>query len=427
TDNAIALGTGATAGEAGAVALGSGSVTAAAVGTASGVIGGVTYNFAGTAPSSTVSVSAPGAERTITNVAAGRLGATSTDAVNGSQLFATNLAIEIVSNNVNSVASKWVVGSPVTYVQPASTGTDSTAIGSGAAVNANNSVAMGTGASATTDNSVALGNNAATTAAVATASATIKGTTYNFAGAAPAGVVSVGSAGAERQLQNVAAGQLSATSTDAINGSQYFATTQAINSLATTAGQGINVTTAATGTGVAIGSSVTQVATGTTATYTAGNNMVLTQNGANVAFAVSDSPSLTSVSVQGGPSLSSTEINAGGKTVTDVAPAVSGADAINLNQLNAGIASSTAGLQNNLDRMARKAYAGVASAISMEAAPYVPGKLTYGAGLGYYQSEGAVGLALRRTADNGRWSILGGLSASSGGVGARISFAQVWD
>ena len=40
-----------------------------------------------------------------------------------------------------------------------------------------------------------------------------------FAGAAPVGVVSVGSVGNERQIQNVAAGQIGNLSTDAINGS----------------------------------------------------------------------------------------------------------------------------------------------------------------------------------------------------------------
>ncbi|MCW3693557.1 adhesin, partial [Burkholderia cenocepacia] len=91
----VAIGNGATAtASAGDVALGSGSVTAVANPTATGTIGGVTYNYAGTTPSSVVSVGAPGAERQVTNVAAGRVMATSTDAINGSQLYATNTAID---------------------------------------------------------------------------------------------------------------------------------------------------------------------------------------------------------------------------------------------------------------------------------------------------------------------------------------------
>ena len=50
-----------------------------------------------------------------------------------------------------------------------------------------------------------------------------------FAGAAPVGVVSVGSVGKERQIQNVAAGQIGNLSTDAINGSQLYAVWQSAN------------------------------------------------------------------------------------------------------------------------------------------------------------------------------------------------------
>ncbi|MEK7948850.1 autotransporter adhesin, partial [Pigmentiphaga sp. YJ18] len=95
--SALALGRDAQANHVDSVALGADSVTAAAVGTASGTIAGTTYGFAGATPSSTVSVGSVGTERTITNVAAGRLSATSTDAVNGSQLYATNQAVETLN------------------------------------------------------------------------------------------------------------------------------------------------------------------------------------------------------------------------------------------------------------------------------------------------------------------------------------------
>ena len=80
------------------VALGAGSATAAAVGTSGAAIAGRSYSFAGSAPASTVSVGSTGAERSITNVAAGRLGALSTDAVNGSQLNATNQAVNALGD-----------------------------------------------------------------------------------------------------------------------------------------------------------------------------------------------------------------------------------------------------------------------------------------------------------------------------------------
>lgn len=52
------------------------------------------------------------------------------------------------------------------------------------------------------------------------------GTSYTYAGSSPAGVVTVGTVGSERRLQNVAAGLVSATSTDAVNGSQLYALTR---------------------------------------------------------------------------------------------------------------------------------------------------------------------------------------------------------
>ena len=75
------------------MALGTGSETAAAVATASESVNGVVHNFAGINPGSTVSVGKTGMERTVTNVAAGRISATSTDAINGSQLYAVTTEV----------------------------------------------------------------------------------------------------------------------------------------------------------------------------------------------------------------------------------------------------------------------------------------------------------------------------------------------
>lgn len=101
--DAMALGNNTLADQANSVAVGTNSVTDAVVNTTSASIGGKNYTFAGTNALSTVSVgsdsrsSANGAadyKRTITNVAAGRISDTSTDAINGSQLNATIKAID---------------------------------------------------------------------------------------------------------------------------------------------------------------------------------------------------------------------------------------------------------------------------------------------------------------------------------------------
>lgn len=91
--NGVAIGNQAAVAHENAVAIGSGSVTATAVGTASESVNGVVHNFAGGNPGSTVSVGKAGEERTITNVAAGRISDTSTDAINGSQLYAVNTEV----------------------------------------------------------------------------------------------------------------------------------------------------------------------------------------------------------------------------------------------------------------------------------------------------------------------------------------------
>lgn len=96
----------------------------------------------------------------------------------------------------------------------------------------NNIVSIGTNAKVTADNSVALGGDSVANSAVATASASLNGRTYNFAGANPVGTVSVGDSDKERTITNVAAGRISSTSTDAINGSQIHSVIQEMNSVA---------------------------------------------------------------------------------------------------------------------------------------------------------------------------------------------------
>ena len=98
-------------------------------------------------------------------------------------------------------------------------------LGNNASVTAKNAVALGNNTKVDNDSAVALGTGSETAAAVATPSATINGAVHNFAGINPASTVSVGKAGMERTVTNVAAGRISATSTDAINGSQLHAVT----------------------------------------------------------------------------------------------------------------------------------------------------------------------------------------------------------
>ena len=108
----------------------------------------------------------------------------------------------------------------------AQAGDISVALGTGAAAEKVNAVALGSGASATFDNSVALGGGSTTDKeGTKQTSVTVNGHTYNWSGGSTTSkgdVVSIGKAGYERQLKNVAAGEVSETSTDGINGSQLY-------------------------------------------------------------------------------------------------------------------------------------------------------------------------------------------------------------
>ncbi|MDT8779016.1 autotransporter adhesin [Pasteurella multocida] len=105
---AMAFGHEAIAAHENAVALGAGAETAEAVATNQAEVKGFTYSgFAGKTPLATVSVGKASAERTITNVAAGRINATSTDAINGSQLY---LALNALGNVGNTLVTNVLGG-----------------------------------------------------------------------------------------------------------------------------------------------------------------------------------------------------------------------------------------------------------------------------------------------------------------------------
>ncbi|WP_227429590.1 ESPR-type extended signal peptide-containing protein [Psychrobacter sp. I-STPA6b] len=107
------------------------------------------------------------------------------------------------------------------FLTPIAIGTQSKALSDGA-------VAIGEGAESTHQRSVALGSGSVTDVAVSTSKHTINGTKYDFAGSSADSTLSIGKAGQERTLTNLAAGRISNSSTDAINGSQLFAVTTAL-------------------------------------------------------------------------------------------------------------------------------------------------------------------------------------------------------
>ena len=115
-------------------------------------------------------------------------------------------------------------------------GTGSYAVGNNNTISNNNTFVLGNDAVTTQDNSIVLGNLSTDRAATTETGITINTIPYTYAGQGSAvkGVVSVGKVGSERQIINVAAGEVSPTSTDAINGSQLNATNESIVDLSTT-------------------------------------------------------------------------------------------------------------------------------------------------------------------------------------------------
>ena len=151
----------------------------------------------------------------------------------------------------------------------------SSAFGMSAAASKENSLALGTNANASLDKSVALGSDSTTaTNATSQGSVVIGGKTITWNGAPTVSgtgmQVSVGSAGAERQIKNVAAGEVSANSTDAINGSQLYAVADVLNKA--NADQSIKYKANGTGSNSVKLSDGLNFTNGTTTTATVGAN-----------------------------------------------------------------------------------------------------------------------------------------------------------
>ncbi|WP_409932445.1 YadA-like family protein [Paraburkholderia sp. BCC1886] len=167
-----------------------------AMGATIGTSGAVTNSFVAYDDTTSGTISLKGASgTTITKVKAGALSASSSDAVNGTQLFQTNANVTNVAgsvSNVTNTVNNITNGGGIKYFHTKSTLADSSATGT-------DSVAIGGAASASSTNSVALGSNSL---------------------ANRANAVSVGAAGTERQIINVANGT---SATDAVNLSQLKA------------------------------------------------------------------------------------------------------------------------------------------------------------------------------------------------------------
>ena len=378
--------------------------------------------------------SASGAYATAVGYQAASKGTNAIAIGKGAKANAEN-TIAIGTGNIVSGKNSGAIGDPTVV-----SGNSSYSIGNNNNVSADNAYALGSDIKATVKDSVYLGDRAQTQG-IHTADAA-KGEAYTYgglndkavagkAGSAAAankvaGVVTVGNGTDEtRQVQGVAAGVVSADSTDAINGSQLYYTNQAIANVATqataaktevTAGKNV-VVNQTTGNS---GQTVYNVATADkldVTSVTAGGVTVNAQ-GVSIAAPTAHNPANT-------VSLSPIGLNNGGQRITNVAPAKEGTDAVNLNQL-AGVGNA---LQNNIERIGKKAYAGVAGAIAQGSIPQVtrPGATGIGVGSGYYGGQSAMAIGVSAMSDGGNWVVKGNFSANTDGhVGVGAGALYQW-
>jgi len=145
--------------------------------------------------------------------------------VNGTNSIAVGTGHTIAGNNSGAFGDPNIIS-----------GSGSYAVGNNNNIANNNTFVLGNNVGTTQDNSVVLGSLSTDRAATTETGVTINGKNYTYVGQGSAtnGVMSVGFVGGERQIINVAAGAVSASSTDAINGSQLHATNEAIDDLSGT-------------------------------------------------------------------------------------------------------------------------------------------------------------------------------------------------
>nr|WP_244173203.1 YadA-like family protein [Caballeronia temeraria] len=359
-----------------------------AVGTSSVTINGVTYAFAGQVPNGTVSIGSAGKERTLTNLAAGRLDATSTDAVNGSQLNATNLAVEATNVKVNTLG-----------------GDVATALGGGASYDGNVFTMPSYNVYGSQYNNAGAAIAALQNLAPLQYSTAAAPTTGLGANGAPVSndVTLVGPLAGAVTLHNVATG---IDGTDAVNvdqlnnaisaavinvgptGAVYVAGNP--DTYAMPSATGANATAVGSGS-VASGQGSTAIGNGASAT--ADNSVAL---GAN---SVANEANTVSVGAAGSE-----------RRVTNVAPGVNGTDAVNKNQLNAGLGQ----VQNQVNDNLKKSYGGTAAAIAIAGLRYDdrPGKISAGVATGWYHNQMGLAIGVGGTSDDGVWRVNGGLTMS---------------
>ena len=271
---------------------------------------------------------------------------------------------------------------------------------------------------------------------------------------------------AGNKVTNVADGDLNANSKDAVNGSQLFATNQNVANNAATIAKGINFGGTTGSNNYALGDTINvkgdsniisetvaggaqlkladeiSVKTVNADTFKAGDTVMnndgmkvgdkvaLNKDGLTAGNTVVNNDGVTiAAPTENNPNnqvkLSPVGLNNGGQRITNVAPGKDGTDAANVNQL-IGLGNE---LQNNINQVGKKAYAGVAGAIAQGSIPQVtsPGETGIGVGSGYYGGQSAMAIGVSAMSDGGNWIVKGNFSANTDGhVGVGVGALYKW-
>ncbi|SJN22384.1 Autotransporter adhesin [Psychrobacter sp. JB385] len=306
----------------------------------------------------------------------------------------------------------------------------------------------------------------------------------NADGTVNKGSITLGGGAAGTTITNVAAGNISAGSTDAVNGSQLHnlgngvagiiggdATLDASGNLTASniggTGKGnISDAIAAVNQGNAqaneniqankdrldaglsfgadSGATINKPIGDTTALkFEGGNNITTTATSSGIKFDLNgniDVDNITAdkvttgnttvsnsgVTIKDGPSMTTAGINAGDKTITGVADGIEVNDAVNLGQLTAldnKLSNSVNELGYKINEVEDDANAGISAAMAMSSLPqaYIPGKSMVGGGIATYNGQSAVAIGVSKVSDNGRWVIkVNGTADTQGNAGGAV-------
>ncbi len=398
--DSIAIGPSATANADNSVAIGKGSIASVAEPVRSVTIGASTFgNFAGSKPVGTVNIGAPGFERQLTGLAAGRISAGSTDAVNGSQLFQTNVAVASLSSSLSTAA-----------------GTLSNSVAS-----LSTSTAASLSKLSSSISSPILQGSLSTGVSSSNGSVSSPSTS--------AGSLSTAQLNSGTTLASLSTGT-SSNSGSASTGTSPKSGSQPPGTPATTGSLSTSVQTA---------SLSTSAPDNTTRLPTAGGyagDMSAPGAKAPSVTTGSNSVALGQGSTDGGRSnVVSVGSAAQQRQITHVAPGTEGTDAVNLNQLNAvstSMSQALAGQQNQLDglgtqvrRTADMARQGIAAVGAMASIPQLDANSNFGMGLGTASFAGQKAIAVNmqaRISDNLKAAVNGGFSGGQAVVGAGMLY-----